>query len=187
MRIKRYSIDWSFFIFCFSSVGKGEGEEGRGSYALDPISLVIFGKKKCWSHVFYLFYSQMFTILVLCGSIFDLLAIFYHFCSLKTAVRAQMSDFFSKCFRKCSPIPPTGTFIFRSFTFIILKFGIQDFTDPGLLKIRLTLTGLSLSVFKNQGAFAITTTKATQTLLTPWIHTAYLKNQMQILITFFIV
>lgn len=47
----------------------------------------------------------------------------------------------------------------------ILKFGIQDFTDPGLLKIRLTLTGLSLSVFKNQGAFAITTTKATKTLL----------------------
>ena len=35
----------------------------------------------------------MFTILVLCGSIFGLLAIFYHFCSLKTAVRAQMSDF----------------------------------------------------------------------------------------------
>ena len=24
-----------------------------------------------------------------------------------------------------------------------LKFGIEDFTDPGLLKIRLTLTGLS--------------------------------------------
>ena len=49
MRIKRYSIDWSFFIFCYSSVGKGEGkgEEGRGSQALNPISLVIFGKKVC--------------------------------------------------------------------------------------------------------------------------------------------
>ena len=35
----------------------------------------------------------MFTILVLCRSIFGLLAIFYHFFSLKTAVRAQMSDF----------------------------------------------------------------------------------------------
>ena len=29
------------------------------------------------------------------------------------------------------------------FTILILKFGTQDFTDPGLLKIRLTLTGLS--------------------------------------------
>ena len=27
---------------------------------------------------------------------------------------------------------------------LILKFGTQDFTDPGLLKIRLTLTGFSL-------------------------------------------
>ena len=97
----------------------------------------------------------MFTILVLCGSIFGLLAIFYHFCSLKKAVRAQMSDFFQQMFQEMFPHP----------TVIILKFGIQDFTDPGLLKIRLTLTGLSLSVFKNQGAFAITTTKATKTLL----------------------
>ena len=30
------------------------------------------------------------------------------------------------------------------FTVLILKFGIEDFTDPGLLKSRLTLTGLSL-------------------------------------------
>ena len=30
------------------------------------------------------------------------------------------------------------------FTVLILKFGTQDFTDPGQLKIRLTLTGLSL-------------------------------------------
>ena len=101
---------------------------------------------------------------------------FYHFCSLKTAVRAQMSDFLSKCFRKCSPIPPTGTFIFRSFTVIILKFGIQDFTDPGVLKIRRTLTGLSPSVFKNQAAFAITTTKATKTLLKNWIRAVFLRK-----------
>ena len=30
------------------------------------------------------------------------------------------------------------------FTVLILKFGTQDFTDPGLLKIQLTLTSLSL-------------------------------------------
>ena len=30
------------------------------------------------------------------------------------------------------------------FTVLILKFGIQDFTDPGLQKIQPTLTGLSL-------------------------------------------
>ena len=30
------------------------------------------------------------------------------------------------------------------FTVLILKFDIEDFTDPGLLKIQLTLTGLSL-------------------------------------------
>ena len=30
------------------------------------------------------------------------------------------------------------------FTLLILKFDIEDFTDPGLLKIRLTLTGSSL-------------------------------------------
>ena len=30
------------------------------------------------------------------------------------------------------------------FTVLILKFGTQDFTDPGLLKIRLILTSLSL-------------------------------------------
>ena len=30
------------------------------------------------------------------------------------------------------------------FTVLSLKFGTQDFTDPGLLKIRGTLTGLSL-------------------------------------------
>ena len=41
------------------------------------------------------------------------------------------------------------------FTVSILKFGIEDFTDPGLLKIRLTLTGLSLwfcllKCFKNR-------------------------------------
>ena len=30
------------------------------------------------------------------------------------------------------------------FTVLILKFDIEDFTDPGLLKSRLTLTGLSL-------------------------------------------
>ena len=30
------------------------------------------------------------------------------------------------------------------FTVLILKFGIEDFTDPGLLKIWLTLNGLSL-------------------------------------------
>ena len=101
---------------------------------------------------------------------------FYHFCSLKTAVRAQMSEFLSKCFRKCSPIPPTGTFIFRSFTVIILKFGIQDFTDPGLLKIRRTLTGLSPPVFKNQAAFVITTTKATKTLLKNWIRAVFLRK-----------
>ena len=32
----------------------------------------------------------------------------------------------------------------EQFTDLILKFGTQDFTDPGLLKILLTLTGLSL-------------------------------------------
>ena len=30
------------------------------------------------------------------------------------------------------------------FTVLILKFGIGVFTDPGVLKIRLTVTGLSL-------------------------------------------
>ena len=30
------------------------------------------------------------------------------------------------------------------FTILVLKFGTQDLTDPGLLKIRLTLTSLSL-------------------------------------------
>ena len=30
------------------------------------------------------------------------------------------------------------------FTLLILKFDIEDFTDPGLLKIQLTLTDLSL-------------------------------------------
>ena len=30
------------------------------------------------------------------------------------------------------------------FTALILKFDTEDFTDPGLLNIRLTLTGLSL-------------------------------------------
>ena len=32
----------------------------------------------------------------------------------------------------------------NQFTVLSLKFGTQDFTDPGLLKIRRTLTGLSL-------------------------------------------
>ena len=32
----------------------------------------------------------------------------------------------------------------NQFTVIILKFIIEDFTDPGLLKIRRTLTGLGL-------------------------------------------
>ena len=41
------------------------------------------------------------------------------------------------------------------FTVLILKIGTQDFTDPGLQKIRLTLTGLSLwfcllKCFKNR-------------------------------------
>ena len=36
---------------------------------------------------------------------------------------------------------------YHKFTVLILKFGIEDFTDPGLLKIQLTLAGLSLWCF----------------------------------------
>ena len=36
------------------------------------------------------------------------------------------------------------------FTVLILKFDIEDFTDPGLLKIQLTLTGLSLWLLSKQ-------------------------------------
>lgn len=168
MRIKRCFIDWSLFIFCFSSVGKGGGGGERRGGA--PRHWILFhqlflAKRYVEPMFFTSFIPRCLPFWSYVGQYLVFWLFFYHFCSLKTAVQAQMSVFFSKCFRKCSPIPPTGTFIFRSFTVIILKFRIQDFTDPVLLKIRLTLTGLSLSVFKNQGVFAITTTKATKTLL----------------------
>ena len=37
------------------------------------------------------------------------------------------------------------------FMVVILKFGTEDFTDPGLLKIWLTLTGLSLWFHLHKG------------------------------------
>ena len=40
--------------------------------------------------------------------------------------------------------------LLRQFTVLGLKFGTQDFTDPGLIKIRWTLTGLSLWVLPSQ-------------------------------------
>ena len=38
---------------------------------------------------------------------------------------------------------------YHKFTVLILKYGIDDFTDPGLLKIQLTLTGCCGFAFTN--------------------------------------
>ena len=54
MRIKRCSIDWSFFIFCFSSVGKGEGRGGEGLLGIRSYFISYFWQKGMLSLCFLL-------------------------------------------------------------------------------------------------------------------------------------